>query len=1427
MAKRTEPSASNLKSKISKSQLLRGPMDSEKESEARYRSILENMEEAYYEIDLAGNFTFVNDATSKLLGYSKEDLAGMNYRQLQSETAAERAHQAFHEIYKTEKSAKGYDYEITRKNGKTGYIETSVAIRKDKSGKKIGFRGFIHDITERKEAEEKLKKSEEMLRLITENMSDMIRVTDFQGTNLYASPSHYKGLGYTMEERIGKSGMDIVHPDDLEFVIHKLLEGHASNQRVKVEYRVRHADGHYIWLDTVADLVRDNHGNGTTAVMCSRDISDKKMAEDALKKSEGKYRTIIEQMVEGYFELDLAGNFTFVNDALCRLIGYPKDELIGKNSDCYTDKDHIKMIHRVFRSMYRTGMPVNGIEYVGTRKDGAKTFAELSASLVRDAEGNPIGFQCISHDITERKRMEDALRQNEKRYRMIVENMHDAITTMDMNLKTTYTSPSEVRLTGFTPEEAMQLTPEQVMTPASHAVARKTIEEALIKEFSGEPVDLYASVNMDLEVYHKNGNTVWLDVTASFNRDETGKPVEIMLVSRDITERKKMEKALQESEANYRSIFDNSAEGIFQSTIEGKFIIVNPAMADILGYASVEEMIDHDAGFSDVFYVSSSRRDDFFNLMRIQGYVKDFEFQAYRKSKDTIEVSLNAHHVCDDSGRAIYFEGRLGDVSERKRIEELKIAKELAEHADNAKSEFLANMSHEIRTPMNAIIGFSGLALKQELSTKVRDYLNKIDGSAKSLLGLINDILDFSKVEAGQLKFESIDFNLQNIFNKIGDMFSFKTARKGVELIMSVAEDVPCELVGDPLRLEQVLINLTSNAIKFTEAGHILVKADLEMKTEKICRIKFICSDTGIGIKEDQLSLLFNAFSQADTSITRKYGGTGLGLAISKQLVGMMHGEILVQSEINKGSTFTFTAEFARQPEEKESHITAPSDLQNLRILVADDNKVIRKIFVGQLEALKFQAQAVESGEAAIRELERAQEAKEKPYDLVLMDWNMPGIDGLEASKRIKQNEVLSKIPAIIMITAFGRDEMMKMAEAEKIINAYIIKPTNQSVLFNMILNVFGKNIQRTTNSKMISNESSIKEKMEGAKVLLVEDNVINQQLATELLESIGLDITIANNGQEAVDAVKTSPYDIVLMDVQMPVMSGYEAATLIRQDSRFKDLPIIAMTAYAMSGARDQCLEAGMNDYVSKPIDPDHLFSMLIKWTKAGLIHAKTQTQNRYDTPGVQNMDGSFPQSITGIDIASGLNRANGNQILYAKLLVEFAGKYATIKDEIKNTIHQQDMKTAERLAHTLKGVAGNISATGIQTAAGALEEAIRKDDAVIFNHLLSELDLVLQPVLSSINLLVPRPEQNKYLNDKPADSATVSQIILQLERFLRGSDPNAQKTMESLKEHLGGSMDPTEINNMDEQIGNFDFDIALISLEKIAHKMDISLRG
>ncbi|MCP4699535.1 MAG: response regulator, partial [Gammaproteobacteria bacterium] len=529
-----------------------------------------------------------------------------------------------------------------------------------------------------------------------------------------------------------------------------------------------------------------------------------------------------------------------------------------------------------------------------------------------------------------------------------------------------------------------------------------------------------------------------------------------------------------------------------------------------------------------------------------------------------------------------------------------------AEAANQAKSEFLANMSHEIRTPMNAVIGFTGLALQTSLTDKQRDYLNKIKTSTYSLLNLLNDILDFSKIEAGKLKFENVNFYLEDVIDKLSELQGHAAVDKGLEFAALIAPDVPRALKGDPLRLGQVLTNLTNNALKFTKNGKIVVHAALAEQSGETgsgrVKLRFSIQDTGIGLMPEQIQKLFRSFSQADSSTTRKFGGTGLGLAISKQLTELMGGAIGAESEPGKGSTFWFTAEFARQAVEQRSR--PPSELRGMKVLAVDDNEHSRDILMRILRSFSFVPVLAASGEEALSVL-----AAEKDFRLVIMDWHLSAMDGIEAARKIiQQSRGVALPPKIILLTAFDRNEVRQQATAEAAIDAFLLKPVAQSVLFDTIMGVFGRETENAPAGKQTASlpQPDILREIQGARILLAEDNPINQQLATEILEQAGLHVTVAGNGKEALaklaelaELAENGAADAVLMDIQMPEMDGYEATRLIRNNPRYEKLPVIAMTANVLKGDKEKCLAAGMNDYVAKPIDVEQLFAVLAKWIK------------------------------------------------------------------------------------------------------------------------------------------------------------------------------------------------------------------------------------
>ncbi len=670
-------------------------------------------------------------------------------------------------------------------------------------------------------------------------------------------------------------------------------------------------------------------------------------------------------------------------------------------------------------------------------------------------------------------------------------------------------------------------------------------------------------------------------------------------VDEKVSELKQAHEDLKVSESKYHSIFENAVEGIYQATRKGQFMSANPSMASMLGYDSPEDLISSITDIGTQCYVDPQKRETLVRILNEEGVAKGFETKIKKRDGDVIWCSISARLVQDDQNHNLFFEGFCADITKQKLAEqrslELKFEKKAAEIAAQTKSEFLANMSHEIRTPMNAIIGLGFLALQTELTAKQHGYLSSIQSSAQSLLGLINDILDFSKIEAGKIEFESVKFNLGDVLDNLSDLISLKTDEKGLELLFAIDKKVPEYLIGDPLRLGQVLINLANNAVKFTQKGKIVVSINFVKEEDTKVILRFSVEDTGIGLSEEQIGKLFQPFSQVDKSTTREYGGTGLGLTISQRLVGMMGGKIEVESKPGKGATFFFIALFGKS--EKKDAFPQMIDLLEMKTLVVDDSSLSQNVLKLALESFTFKVDTAKSGQEALEKLETS---KNDPYKLVVMDFRMPEMDGIKISKRIMANIKQYETPKIILVTAYGQEDVIQQARKAGL-DDFLIKPVHRSMLFNTITDAFGyKHDKKDTGSPIdIYNDESLKQ-IRGAKILLVEDNEINQLVATELLEKAGMIVTIANNGREAVKAVFTSDFELVLMDIQMPEMDGFEATHRIRESGKeFENLPIIAMTAHAMAGDREKSLHAGMNDHLTKPINPAHLNSALVRWIK------------------------------------------------------------------------------------------------------------------------------------------------------------------------------------------------------------------------------------
>ena len=1046
-------------------------------------------------------------------------------------------------------------------------------------------------------------------------------------------------------------------------------------------------------------------------VQLSKIFEDHRRAEEALRTTEAFFQALVESLPQRIIRKDIEGRFTFASRNFCTELNRPLEDIRGKTDFDFFPAELARKYHADDERVITTREPFEAVEE-HLRADGSKGFVQVVKTPLVDPRGKVVGVQGIFWDVTLQRQTEQALAHERDLLRALLDHIPDRIFFKDSRSRFIRCSASMFSSLGFNhPEEVIGKTDFDYY-PEEQAAQYFQEEQSIIE--TGQPL---------INKLQRHGGTedeeTWSSVTKVPIYNNRGSISGIVGLSRDITKLMQAEQALRQAEEKYRGIVENSVEGIFQTSPEGHYLSANLALARLYGYASEAELVEAMTDIQHQLYVDPNRREEFSKLMREKGQVTGFESQIRKRNGQVIWISESARSVIDPRGVLQYYEGSVEDVTVRKSAQEAREAasREALESA-RVKAQFLANMSHEFRTPLNAIIGNSSVMLAGRLNPDQRELLEPICDSAEALNRLINDILDFSKIEAGKLTLERIDFDVREIVEGTAEMLAQAARVQGDELVCRIDRSVPWVLRGDPVRIRQVLMNLLSNAIKFTKRGEVTVYVrSLADKGDK-ARLRVDVVDTGIGIPEKAKAIIFQSFTQADGSTTRRFGGTGLGLTISKQIVELMGGAIGFESEVDKGSTFWFEVEL-----EAALVPTVPRSRERLsgrRALLFDKHRITCEVLSHYLSALGVGAVAATALQEAQQRLLEAAEKGER-FDWVLVDTEMPEAAFAALFQSFRNSPPLQEAKRVAMTPLGSRPESAVLKAHG--IAACLVKPVKVERLTDVLeASLLGDASFDDMGIVEGSAASFVPSALPaGVRILLAEDNPVNQQVALRMLRSLGLRADVAENGHEVLAALKREPYDIVLLDCQMPEMDGYETARRIGElrllpQPVLKSNPIlIAVTANAMSEDRDKCLAAGMNDYLSKPMK------------LSSLAQALERTLPGMKVPEVaaaSPVSGSLPEDMD-LSVIQGLRelREPGQADPLAQLVQMFLKDSVPRVEQLESALLEGDLPRAVANSHSLKGSASNFGARRLADLSSSIEKHSKAGDITAARTVMSPL--------------------------------------------------------------------------------------------------------
>ncbi|ABM01155.1 PAS domain S-box protein [Shewanella amazonensis] len=1327
----------------------------------RFATLIDGMSDKSFYCSMTpdGNIDQVSAGVEKVLGISPEVLK-RKYQRLFSSNAINEQNWQFMEMALRGEAVPPHQVEMAGADGSLRRLDLFMQPLLDDEGQLISVEMLFNDVTEQFSAAA-------WSNAVLEAAPEAMLIVDESGQLVFSNSRCQELFGYSGEEMLNLN-IDALIPENER-------HGHQGKRQLFIEggrdkvmangkplHALKCGGEQFPVQIGLSLLPADSRGQRQVAASI-RDLTEQLAVERQIRESESRFRGLVSNIPGAVYRTRINGTWTmeYVSDNITELTGYPAWHFIESKKRSFgsliLDEDAERCDAIISGALAE--QHAFEVEYRIRHRDGSLRWVHEKGKASYDEDGNPVWFDGSLNDITESKLAQERIEQSREQLETITESVPSTVYQLvwrsERDRRFTFLSSAAMATLGFHRNEVLD--------------NFELVAERIVEEDRGEIIQMLAGRHgmqwtKAFRYHFPSGELRWLEAGARGSKQQDALVWNGYLM--DISGRKRMETELAQSEAHFRALFDNAGIGIVNLDDRGIIKDCNGQFVSDLGISSdslkrkqlADLMHPEDRALATGLYQALAESE--------QGSISG-EWRMLDGDGELMWMAVIASVLEEGDGGERSVVMSIANITRLKLLsDELMAAKEDADAANQAKSDFLANMSHEIRTPMNAIIGMSQLCLQTELDRKQRNYVEKIERASKSLLGIINDILDFSKIEAGKLDIEVVPFQLDTILEDLGDMFSVKAADKQLELLFSVAPGVPTHLEGDPLRLSQVLINLMNNAIKFTERGEVMLSISELARDEDQVQLKFAVRDSGIGLTAEQQAKLFKSFSQADTSTTRKYGGTGLGLAICKQLVELMGGEIGVDSQFGNGSTFYFTVSVKVA---QNAQLNVEQELEGMAVLVVDDNSTARDILRTTLQSMGFSVDSARSG------MEALEKCAERDYRIALIDWKMPEMDGTETAARMRE---LKQPPLILMVSAHANSEFIDKVE-EMGINGYITKPISASRLLDGIMSALGRQGHKPVRRKAQPMDAQKLSGLKGKRILLVEDNEMNQEVASEFLEQVGVVLSIADNGQIALEKLGQQSFDLVLMDCQMPVMDGYQATRELRKLPGLAELPVVAMTANAMAGDKEMCLLAGMNDHIAKPIEVGILYQTLLQYLcpeAKGLESADADAAADQEVTSLT----SWPEH-EDLDIDRGLQLVQNSERLYRRILERFVTSQAQAGKKIRKALALGQQEDAVRLAHTLKGVAGNLSADTLVEEARQLEAKLAQGEACEAE--LEAVETRLVTIVAAIERwMTEGVEEQGVESGEPLSADALKEVLNTLVTQLEDADADAVSTLESL---------------------------------------------